>query len=146
MKKENKVFYSGFWRRSMAYCVDLFLCQLILSPVIPLLLILSNDPKTKLLFIIVLFCSSFLVFTLYFALQQSSKHRATFGMRIMKLKICTSSMQKIGFCRSFLRIISFSIISVLYFLPFISLLTIIFSQKKQGLHDFALRTIIVKTD
>lgn len=145
MNTENKIIYSGFWRRAGANLLDQTFCLLMVLPFM-ITVFFMHDSVTysdiSLSYLLFLFCVAILISTLYYTLQHSSKHQATFGMRIIGLKIHTTTMQKIGFWRSFFRTIVFNIISALYFLPWISLLTIVFLQKKQALHDLVCRTVI----
>lgn len=146
--KENKIVYSGFWRRVAAYFLDSVIGTLIMLPLFSVffLLLKSEDMKeTAVSFVFVFLLGIFIIATLYFPIQHSSKHKATFGMRIMRLKIYDDSMRRIGFGRSLLRFLSFTIISWFY-ISLLSIPTIIYTKKKQALHDFVCSTVVVKEE
>ena len=81
---------------------------------------------------------SYILSWLYFCLLQSSKEQATYGMRILGIKIYDERFNRVGFWR----------LTVRYLLTFysgiilgIGFLMIGWTKRKQGLHDFAVRTI-----
>jgi len=87
---------------------------------------------------------SFAVMCLYGALTESSEHQASLGKRAMGLKVTDLEGKRISFGqalgRSFLK--EFFSISVLGWLTF---LAILFTKKKQGVHDLMASTLVWKT-
>jgi len=87
---------------------------------------------------------SFAVMCLYGALTESSEHQASLGKRAMGLKVTDLEGKRISFGqalgRSFLK--EFFSISVLGWLTF---LAILFTKKKQGVHDLMAGTLVWKT-
>ncbi|HRH65784.1 MAG TPA: RDD family protein [Bacteroidia bacterium] len=78
---------------------------------------------------------------LYFALMESSERMATIGKRAMGLKVCDMNGERISFGRAtgryFAKIISGIILGIGY-------LMVIWSDKKQGLHDQIAGTLVTK--
>ena len=139
MNKENKIVYSGFWRRAAAGFLDFIFVVLITCPA----LVTVGYTKSSFLMVLSLIFAILALF-LYHPLQESSNHQATFGMRIMRLKIYTDSMQKISFWRSFGRAFA-SGAAWHYIIAPLSICSIVLWDKKQGLHDLVCRTVIVFT-
>lgn len=129
--------FAGFWRRTVAWFVDAVIC-IIVSLIIAFLAALaiavggltaySAVHAGGILFYPVLV----LVAWLYGACQQSSKHQATLGQRLMNLRIVDGAGARISFSRSTGRYwatyLSWLMLGIGYLLcPF--------TQCKQSLHD-----------
>ena len=110
----------------------------------------------------------------YFAFFQSSNLQATLGMKMLRLKIVDENQEKIGFWRASVCLFSFGIFIIptlfllshrqfqklieelpffddttLYFLivsfvTVIGVLIIHYTKRKQGLHNFISRTLVIK--
>ncbi len=85
--------------------------------------------------------SGWVVTWLYYALQESSPAQATFGKRALGLRVTTMEGERISFGRAtgrfFAKIISGLIIGIGY-------LMVIWTEKKQGLHDMMASTLVIK--
>jgi uncharacterized RDD family membrane protein YckC len=79
---------------------------------------------------------------LYYALQESSPCQATFGKRMLGLRVADMDGQRIGFIRASVRffgkILSGLICSIGYMMAG-------FTEKKQALHDMIAGTFVVTT-
>ena len=75
---------------------------------------------------------------LYFCLSHSSKHQATIGMKMCKIKICDQNFKKITLGRATLRYFSAPLSGIIFLIGF---LMIGFTKKKQGLHDLITKTL-----
>jgi len=130
--------YAVWYTRAAAYLIDgLITWAISLLAYLPfMLLISSNNPNvyTATSFIIgsVLSAGYFTWFI--------SKDSATPGLKFLGLKIIKENGEKLSLGQSLLRYIIFMVISL------INMILILFSSKKQGLHDMALGTICVKND
>ena len=86
--------------------------------------------------------ASIVVLWLYYALQESSPHQATFGKHILGLRVADMNGHRISFMRasvrSFGKILSGMICSIGYVMAG-------FTEKKQGLHDMIAGTFVVTT-
>ena len=110
----------------------------------------------------------------YFAFFQSSNLQATLGMKMLRLKIVDENQEKIGFWRASVCLFSFGIfiiptlfllshrqfqklkkelpffddttlyLLILSFVTVIGVLIIHYTKRKQGLHNFISRTLVLK--
>jgi len=82
------------------------------------------------------------IIILYFALQESSSSQATLGKRAAHVKVIGLEGNRISLGKAAIR-------TIVRFIPIIGplgCLAIGFSDKKQGLHDWAAGTFVVYTD
>lgn len=79
---------------------------------------------------------------LYFAIQQSSKYQATFGMRLFGIKIYNADMKKANFWILLGRHLAMN--NLFIFTLGIAGLMIIWTRRKQGLHDKLARTVVCR--
>lgn len=135
--------YAGFWRRFGAYIID----SVILAVVYQILTIITNidtgsefaGPQSpeEILFSLVLIAISWL----YFALLESSEKQATFGKMALGMQVTDDEGKRISFAKAtgrfFGKIISGMILMIGY-------LMIIWTEKKQALHDKMVRTLVIK--
>ncbi len=148
--------YGGFWRRFWAFLLDSIISSIppaviCLVPLIWQIKKMMNLPEdqlaaTPILFIIVLYllwCVLGLIFTwLYFALLESGKHQATWGKRLLGLKVVGAQGQRISFARAtgryFAKLLSYAIF-------YIGFIMVPFTNRKRGLHDMIADTYVVKS-
>ena len=153
---DSPVPYAGFWRRFWAFLLDGIFASLP-PAVICLPLILwqgvkitqaTQDrevPLNAVLWIASLYLLwavlNFFCFWLYSALQESGKHQATFGKRILGVKVVGANGQRIGFGRAtgryFAKIVSYMIFYIGYVIQ-------PFTHRKRALHDIIAGTYVVK--
>lgn len=120
--------YAGFWIRLLAWAIDLtilFLIGLLLSCVIN---------------IGAIFVSTIIAW-LYFALFDSSSARGTLGKQLFGLKVSDTSGNKITFLRASLRFAGRLLNTCILGLGY---LLIVFTERKQGLHDMIAQTIVLR--
>lgn len=148
--------YGGFWRRFWAFLLDSIIASIppaviCLVPLIWQIKKMMNLPEdqtaaTPIRIIIVLYllwCVLGLVFTwLYFALLESGKHQATWGKRLLGLKVVGAQGQRISFARAtgryFAKLLSYAIF-------YIGFIMVPFTNRKRGLHDMIADTYVVKS-
>jgi uncharacterized RDD family membrane protein YckC len=131
--------YVGFWNRFYAAFIDGIALQIlsfaigigvgILGIFIPWLL---SD------FILILLGLSAVV--LYYAGFESSTYQATIGKQVIGIKVVDLEGNRISFGKAFFRYV-IKIVTAL--MLGIGYLAIIFSKKKQGLHDMAVGLVVV---
>lgn len=122
--------YSGFFRRFIASIIDIFVIVLLF---VFILLIAETLNGT---FLYILF---FLSMWIYFASQESSIRRGTVGKQAMNLIVTDLNGNRISFIQATKRFI----IKILSAIPlFAGFLTILFTSKKQALHDIIAKTVI----
>ena len=143
-----EVKYAGFWVRYVAYVFDFILISFIINFILKLLGITFNPYDLESIEGLSLYweflkAQMFMVFLFHgvFAYMESSKLQATFGKMMFKLKVTDLNGERITFLRSLGRTYG-KYISILTF--FIGFLMVVFTNKKQGLHDKISNCLVVK--
>ncbi|MBR2865272.1 MAG: RDD family protein [Elusimicrobiaceae bacterium] len=146
--------YSGFWRRVVAFVIDSIIASFpVYLLAFPCFLILAvqttqqgNEEISAVVFsLFSLFFNflSLLSFWLYFSFLESGKHQATWGKRILGIKVVNEHGEKISFAnatgRFFAKILS-------YLCLYIGFLFVPFTNRKRALHDMVASTYVVKAD
>lgn len=143
--------YAGFWARAVAYMIDYFILTFIVAAFFILLALVAvllgleepvSDTVSGLLGLTIIIFS-FVGRWLYFALQHSSDHEATLGMRAMGFHIEGEHGEQISFAQASGRYFA-GILSTLIF--YIGYFMIGWTRKKQGLHDIIAGTYTVYDD
>jgi uncharacterized RDD family membrane protein YckC len=126
--------YAGFWRRVAAYILDGIIVSVVLVP----LSLALRDPQQQ---ATVYYPVSTALSWLYFALMESSARQATVGKMALGIVVTDLEGNRIGFGRAtgrfFAKYLSFLIL-------FIGVIMVAFTQKKQGLHDMIVSTLVFK--
>ena len=79
---------------------------------------------------------------LYFALQEASSRRASIGKRVMGLTVVGEAGEQLSFTQASIRYFS-KILSVL--ILFLGYFMMLFSDKKQTLHDKIAKTLVLNS-
>lgn len=154
--------YAGFWRRFIAFFIDSCIVQCILflvRKILPINMTIDryfikgqdisesfsltsyevNYPQdaesilASLLMIAIVW--------LYYALFQSSKHQATPGMKLFKMEITDYEGKRISFGQATLRYFASWLSGLIAGIGYIM---IAFTPRKQGLHDYIAKTLVMK--
>jgi uncharacterized RDD family membrane protein YckC len=145
--------YAGFWRRLWAFLID---HAIVLLPLIGTLygvglveVLSSDDPVAaashyldEAAKISIGFKPFYLgVLWLYYTLLESSAHQATFGKRLLHIKVTTLAGGRVGFWRALGRqlgkVVSTAIIGIGFILAALT-------ARKQALHDVLARCLVVR--
>ncbi len=86
-----------------------------------------------------LFLQTLIIPTLYFSLQESSAYQATFGKRVMGIKVTTLEGRRIPFGHALIRYVCKIPSAIPLFGGF---LMQPFTGKKQALHDMLAKTLV----
>lgn len=122
--------YSGFLRRFIASIIDIFVIILLF---VFIQLITETLDGTS---FFVLFS---LAMWIYFASQESSIRRGTVGKQAMNLIVTDLNGNRISFIQATKRFI----MKILSAIPlFAGFLSILFTAKKQALHDIVAKTVV----
>jgi uncharacterized RDD family membrane protein YckC len=133
--------YAAFIKRCGAYVLD----QLIIAVIIlPLAYLLFNDASAY----SNQFQSSFLglyilIGWIYFAKQESSPAQATWGKKLLAIKVTDSNGERISFAKASGRFFSRFISAMLYGIGF---LMAAWTEQKQALHDKMCDTYVVTSE
>ena len=147
--------YGGFWRRFWAYMLDGIIASLIPAVIcLPLLIWqamrLSAPSATEevsasalIWFVLIYLLWSvlgFLSFWLYFAFLESGKHQATWGKRLLGIKVVGERGQRISFARATGRFFAKLLSYMIFYIGFIIMP---FTNRKRALHDMIADTYVV---
>ena len=138
--------YAGFWRRFAAAFVDWAILGLPGIALFVLLIFFASDHGDKvqvpMLIKIIAVLAGILIPAIYFVSQESGPHSATWGKRLLCIKLQGPNKEKLNFARAVAR----------YFAHWISAMTAIgyliqpFTKKRQALHDLLTDSVVVTTN
>ena len=133
-ESSSVVIYAGFWRRVLAYIIDMF----VLMPVafvafffLALFVGPIDDAVARVLGIFIAW--------LYYAICETSKWQGTVGKLALGLKVTNEQLQPVTFGQATGRLFGKILSSIL----FIGFLITAFTSKKQSLHDILARCLVV---
>jgi len=138
--------YAGFWTRFAAVLIDgiiIGIIQGILSvfAIGSAFVSSANDPNAFVSRFVKLYLIIFLIQWLYFALMESSAGQATLGKKAMGIKVTDEQGNRISFGRASGRFFSKFISSIIVCIGYLMML---WSDKKQCLHDKIAGTLVVR--
>lgn len=146
--KMANVEYAGFWRRFVAYIIDVIiiyftslLCGLILLFIIaiPLRPLLGKE-YLSIVFIFSI-CIDLIIYFGYFTLSESSKKQATVGKQLLHVVVSDAEGNRLTKKRALLR----NLLKIASAIPLdLGFIMIGFMPKKQGLHDILAGAIAMK--
>ena len=147
--------YSGFFRRALAFIIDLFIISLpttiIFAPMVALqTIVFAENPNGTLqtgLLGTTVFCwqlASLLVAWLYFTILESGAKQSTWGKRILGIKVVGATGERISFGRATGRFFCKSFLSPLLFQ--VGFIMAAFTNRKRALHDMIAEPYVVKKD
>jgi uncharacterized RDD family membrane protein YckC/Tfp pilus assembly major pilin PilA len=131
--------YAGFWRRALAYLIDSVLMVVIYLCMVAMLRIIGPGKQAfgliSLLYMVIAW--------LYNAGLESSATQATLGKSALGIKVTDLNGSRIGFGRAtgryFAHIITGLTLGVGY-------ATVVFTRKRQSVHDMIAETLVVQRD
>ena len=136
--------FAGFWKRFVAYIVDVILYLVAFALLVLLfggsLFTLTPNNSGNYLAAFGIYFAYYPGWWLYFSLMESSSFQATFGKKLMGIKVTDINGQAIGFGQATGRHFS-AFITQLTFL--IGYLLAAFTARKQALHDMMAGTLVV---
>ncbi len=129
--------YAGFWLRVAAALIDAFIFGLV-SGVLVFVYSLFSSANTEVLLNI----TYLIVWILYFPFMES-RGGATFGKKLVGIRVLNANGEALSFGRSLARSFSKFISATIFMIGFIM---VGFTEKKQGLHDIIAGCVVVKGD
>ena len=133
IREQKKYEYAGFWKRLVAFTVDLIIgCIVgyILVYILSYIMVTSN-PSSFFVTEIVIRISSIMLAWAYSAGMESSQTQGTLGKIALGIKVIDLDGSRISFGKATGRYFA-KIVSSIFF---IGLFMTAFTEKKQGLHD-----------
>jgi uncharacterized RDD family membrane protein YckC len=141
--------FKGFWIRLVAFILD---TVIVISAAVGLALLLGIviesllGPEAVSGFIILALLGFIIASLLYKPLMEGSDYQGTIGKYILGMKVVDASGGKIKMSTSFIRTLVYLVQTSIPGLNAISWLAFVmigFTERKQGLHDFAADTFVV---
>ncbi|MDP4133921.1 MAG: RDD family protein [Bacillota bacterium] len=144
---EDKKIFAGFFRRFIAFIIDLALCMIVIVPIMYMLFLMVfpeiiNRGYSPLLVTLISLIIEVVPTWLYNAFMESSKYEGTIGKIILRIAVVDCQGNRLSFTRSterfFLKLILSSAIAGFGFIM------VAFTKRHQGLHDVLMNTLVIK--
>lgn len=126
-EEENQFNHAGFLKRMIAYIIDAFI-------------ILAINFIVNLMFGISISTVLSLLSYLYFPIMHSSQLQATVGKLFLNIRVVTKSGESLSFMKALGRFV----VKYFSFMLIIGFATVLFTQKKQGVHDLVCGTYVLE--
>ena len=139
--------YASFSRRALAFSIDqIILMVIVLALMLPLIILMGLGTMIAWPFVTIFFLPptwpiSTTVAWIYYALQESGRHRGTFGKRMCGLSVVDMGGKRITFLRASARFFAKFISSAIMLVGYIMAA---FTERHQALHDLIAETLVVK--
>jgi uncharacterized RDD family membrane protein YckC/Tfp pilus assembly major pilin PilA len=137
----NEVVYGGFSRRFLALLLDaliLWVVSIVLFAALAVVIGTSAPGRPQ--YFLWAYPAMFLISLLYWSVQESSSHQATFGKRALGIKVTDLDGQPIGWGRAVGRWFGRLLSGLLFCIGYLMTL---FTSRKQALHDMLASTLVV---
>jgi uncharacterized RDD family membrane protein YckC len=165
MAPPSHLAYAGFWLRFVAYLIDGLIISVVvlgvsvvLGGLLGVIAFATGTQLTQSMFSdqtgaspaavaiilvieVVVYLGTLILAWLYFAKLESGSAQATYGKRVMGLKVTDMAGQRIGFGRASGRFFGKIVSSMTFYIGFIMAG---FTERKQALHDMIAGTLVTK--
>jgi len=142
--------YAGFWERFAALIIDGFILNLMSIPVVIVGVVAtmamddsSGSDAITAIYYLVYYLGFYAISAIYFVSMESGEKGATFGKRILKMRVVDVEGRRISVGRALGRWASHALS---YLTLYIGFLIQPFTARKQALHDMVAGTIVVRTE
>ncbi|WP_444995929.1 RDD family protein [Aliikangiella sp. IMCC44359] len=143
--------YAGFWKRFIAYIVDVIIIYIIIGVLAAVLFgsffgdtnnsqSMINNPAALFSSAALIYFGVYLLWWLYYAIQESSSAQATLGKRLLGIKVTDIQGNQLTFGHAAGRQLA-GVVS--QFTMLIGYLMAAFTGRKQALHDMIASTVVV---
>lgn len=147
---EKNLSYAGFWRRFIAALIDGLILALPMTLFWAIFTVViyavSESPYFTEQWLIIVeilaYIVSIIVGILYFGGMHSSKWQATFGKRLVGIKVIGYNGERISFIKGAARYLATFLSGLILYIGYIMAGI---TTKKQALHDLIAKTIVVKS-
>ena len=141
--------YASWWQRLVASLID---SALIFGSLMVVVAILANlrgvivSPGTSSPLVVIAMAFAFLLIPTLYATLDAGECQASIGKRIMGIIVCDTEGRRIGTLRVLGRLLCLQALGAMSggLLGLVSGITIITSQRRQGLHDMICQTVVVR--
>lgn len=148
--------YAGFLVRLIAYVIDCIILGIICSVlVIPMIFVfmgiaflmpMDSEPNAIVILIMISLMlitalAEIVVTMLYFSWFTSSKYMGTPGKILLKLKVTDLEGNRISLLTAWLRFMAQTLLNQFFY---VGSLAILVTEKKQGIYDLVLNTVVIQ--
>ncbi|TQV85587.1 RDD family protein [Aliikangiella coralliicola] len=135
--------YAGFWKRFFAYILDAIIYGFIIFVLLIFVFGMNVTIPENLEFALMINALYYLGWWMYFSLCESSSAQATFGKRMLGIKVTDLNGHGLSFGHAAGRQLSGVISSFTFTIGY---LMAAFSRRKQALHDMVAGTVVVNSN
>lgn len=132
--------YAGFWRRAGSLVLDGIFVTLLTLPIFFLFFFLIDAMENEDAAVLIFYALSISAVFIYYGVQESGEHQATWGKRIMGLVVSDMQGQRITLGRAFGRHLGRFLSMMLMYLGYVLAL---FTERRQTLHDKLSGTVVL---
>ena len=145
----NHVVYAGFWKRVAASIIDSFVTSFVMwILMIPLFMVIgggisamaSVNDGSNMLLTALYYLISLAIPLFYMAWMHSSANQATLGKMAVGIKVTDTEGRRLTLGRALLRWLA---VFLDYITLYVGYLIAAFTERKQGLHDMVVGTLVV---
>ncbi len=139
--KFSQMAYAGFWRRAIAYVIDGIILFIFITLVELGVKLLAPNTNFESLGVIGVFQVVYLLAAwVYYANMESGPYQATWGKRVMHLRVCDLNGERITFGRACGRFFASGLSGLCLGIGY---LMVAFTEYKQGMHDKIAKTFVI---
>ena len=144
-QKDDPTKYAGFWIRFVAFNIDGILVRinLYILGIIAGYIISSLSSSSLQYVVYILYILIFIILSLGYYIYLTYTSGATFGKRIMGIKVISNNQNILSLKQVILRETIGKIVSAIFFIGYIM---VGFDKKKQGFHDQIAKTLVIYND
>jgi uncharacterized RDD family membrane protein YckC len=136
------VAYGGFWRRFVAYIIDVIIVYIVsIAAGFVIGVVLGFARVNSDIIGVAGGVLGFAIGILYWAVQESSEAQATLGKRALGMRVTDLNGQRISFGRALGRTFAKWISAIIFCIGYIMAA---FTERKQALHDMISGTLVVR--
>lgn len=130
--------YAGFWLRFFSGIIDTLILWV---PSSIFGWVFQGKLENSFLFASLDFIQLLLIWMVYYGITEGSTHQATYGKRVLSLKVVNEDGSRLNFTKAALRILVGTIVAI----PLgLGIIAIGFTKRKQGWHDLILQCLVTK--
>ena len=137
------IVYAGFWQRFAALFIDGLIMGVAIMLVSFALIGSIAAGGGSMAYMLLIYVLAFAMSAAYFTLMESSESGATYGKRLLKIRVTDTQGERLTRGRAFGRWLAHALSNFTFYIGY---LIQPFTEKKQALHDLASSTVVISTD
>jgi uncharacterized RDD family membrane protein YckC len=146
---QEGIVYASFLRRIAAYLLDGLIYSLMAAVLVGMVVLCAGaltvvlGPTAALVGIAAVYVLPAVLFAFYHVVQESGPQRGTWGKRALGLRVLTADGRRLSFGQALGRFL-LKVFLTIAMTASLGFLTILFTKRKQALHDLIVDTVVVK--